>query len=224
MADYVLVHGGDASTESWNKLTTGKPVHTSNGRMGGRVWKDVKSILEGQSHLVFAPTLINEFLTNLSGHIEQIGNLITDNDLDDVILVGHSYGGMIITGVASDIPENIGRLVYLDADIPDPGQSLFDLLSASGLDPIKDIPGLDPAPAYTEGINFDPKKTKPLKKTFIRCTESEVADFVKVSTDKIAADPENWTVWDLESTHICQAAHSPELARLLLKAADYQQS
>ncbi|MCE5214822.1 MAG: alpha/beta hydrolase, partial [Methanobacterium sp.] len=144
MTDYVLVHGGDVSTETWNSLTTGELIYTANGRLGGRVWETVTPVLKSKGHRTFTPTLINEHNCNLHGHIEQICLLIEENKLNNVILVGHSYGGMIITGVASQMPDVIGKLVYLDAAIPDPGQSLFDLLEASGNDPLTGIPGLEP--------------------------------------------------------------------------------
>jgi pimeloyl-ACP methyl ester carboxylesterase len=219
MATYVLVHGGDVSTETWNKLTKGAPIHTANGRLGGRVWETVTPALKAKGHRTFTPTLINENYCNLHGHIEQISLLINENNLKDIILVGHSYGGMIITGVAAAIPESISRLVYLDAAIPDPGQSLFDYLAVSGGDPITFIPGLEPAMAYVDKLEFDPERLKPLQKVFIRCMKSEVADFIKVSLKKIAADTSKWTMFELPSGHICQPTNPDELAQLLLRAA-----
>ncbi|WP_363124189.1 alpha/beta fold hydrolase [Methanobacterium sp. BAmetb5] len=107
---------------------------------------------------------------NLTGHIQQICDLVISNNLQNIILVGHSYGGMIITGVTSKILERIDRLVYLDADWPDPGQSLFDVLKLSGLGPEVAIPGLEPSLAYVEKIQYDPEKAKSLKKFFYSLT------------------------------------------------------
>jgi pimeloyl-ACP methyl ester carboxylesterase len=64
---------------------------------------------------------------NLSTHIADIVNLFRWEDLSDVILCGHSYGGNVITGVADRIPERIRTLVYLDAFVPEDGECLFDL-------------------------------------------------------------------------------------------------
>lgn len=216
MADYVLVHGGDVSTETWNTLTKGMPIHTPNGRLGGRVWETVTPTLQGEGHHTFTPTLIDEHICNLHGHIEQICLLINENKLKDIILVGHSYGGMIITGVASQMPDAIGKLVYLDAAIPDPGQSLFDFLASSGHDPLTGIPGLEPAMAYIDKLQFDPHIIRPFKKFFIRCTKSELASFIKVSLNKISNDSK-WTKLDLEAGHICQPKAPEELADLLLQ-------
>ena len=140
---YILVHGGNMSTDAWNTLTKSN-VYPPGGKLGGKVWDSISPALTAQNHRVFAPTLKGEHQTNLTGHIEQISTLITENELKDVILVGHSYGGMIITGVAAKMPDRIGRLVYVDAALPDPGQSLFDIIVSGGRDPLS-FAGLEPA-------------------------------------------------------------------------------
>lgn len=114
MASYLLVHG------SWH---------------GGWCWDEVKDILEGDGHTVFAPTLLGMDYRNesvprdvgLREHVEFIEDFIIKNNLDDFILVGHSYAGMIVTWLALKIPGKISKLVYLDAFLPEPGQSLFDI-------------------------------------------------------------------------------------------------
>jgi pimeloyl-ACP methyl ester carboxylesterase len=65
---------------------------------------------------------------NLSLHVEDVAALLRCEELADVILCGHSYGGMVITGVAAVEGERIRSLVYLDAIIPEDGQSLFDVV------------------------------------------------------------------------------------------------
>jgi pimeloyl-ACP methyl ester carboxylesterase len=85
---------------------------------------------------VFTPTLTgvaerSHLLSphvNLDTHIEDVVNLIRWEDLRRVVLCGHSYGGCVITGVADRLPDRIGALVYLDAFVPEDGQSLFDVL------------------------------------------------------------------------------------------------
>ena len=64
---------------------------------------------------------------NLSTHITDIANVIKWERLDNIVLVGHSYAGMVITGVAGQAEHAIGSIVYLDAFLPDDGQSLTDL-------------------------------------------------------------------------------------------------
>ena len=64
---------------------------------------------------------------------------------------------MVITGVAAKMPGRIGRLVYVDAALPDPGQSLFDIIVSGGSDPMS-FAGLEPAAPYVEKLQFKPRK------------------------------------------------------------------
>lgn len=217
MATYVLVHGGDVTTETWNKLTKGVPVYTDNSRLGWRVWESIIFSIEKHGHTVFAPTLKNEHDCNLTGHIEQICALIKENNLENVILVGHSYGGMIITGVADRVPDKIRRLVYVDAALPDPEQSLYDFISSAGYNH-KSISGLEPPPAYTEKLHFVPERIKQLPKTYIRCTESEFVAVTETAIRKISGyNNKQWTLFELPTGHLVQATMPDELALILLK-------
>jgi pimeloyl-ACP methyl ester carboxylesterase len=115
MATYVLVHGG------WH---------------GGWCWRKVTPLLRDAGHDVYAPTLtgLGERAhlagpeVGLAVHIEDVANLLEYEDLVDVVLVGHSYGGMVITGAAGRVPKRVAQLVYLDAFVPADGQALVDLL------------------------------------------------------------------------------------------------
>lgn len=66
----------------------------------------------------------------LNDHVQDVTDLLEREDLRDVVLVGHSYAGMVIAGAAARLPERISALVYLDAPVPDHGESLFDCLPA----------------------------------------------------------------------------------------------
>jgi pimeloyl-ACP methyl ester carboxylesterase len=102
---------------------------------GGWCYYKVAEALRAKGHRVFAPTLTGQgershlasCAINLSLHISDILNVFHYEALDDVVLGGHSYGGMVITGVADRIPDKIRALVYLDAFLPEDGQSLFDI-------------------------------------------------------------------------------------------------
>ena len=213
---YVLVHGGNMSTEAWNKLAKSN-VYPPGGKLGGRVWDSIIPALKAHNYRVFAPTLKDEHSTNLTGHIEQICSLITENDLKDVILVGHSYGGMIITGVATKMPDRINRLVYVDAALPDPGQSLFDIIVSGGRDPLS-FAGLELAAPYVEKMQFDPQKIKSLPKTYYLCTESEFAVVTRVARQKIAAAGKEWTYIELPSSHVPMASMPGRFSQLLVEA------
>jgi pimeloyl-ACP methyl ester carboxylesterase len=115
MSTFVLVHG------AWH---------------GGWCWKRVRQTLQAQGHNVFTPTLTgvadrSHLLSpavNLDTHIDDVINLIRWEELSDVVLCGHSYGGCVVSGVADRIPERIGALVYLDAFVLEDGESLHQTL------------------------------------------------------------------------------------------------
>lgn len=115
MANYVLIHG------AWH---------------GGWCWREVAKILRAQGHTVFTPTLTgNGESRHLGGeritletHTRDVLGLIAAEELEDVILVGHSYGGMVITSAADRVASKIRRLVYLDAFVPTHGDNLVDCI------------------------------------------------------------------------------------------------
>src|SRR6202050_1192302 len=114
MATYVLVHGGGH---------------------GGWCYQRVARLLQVAGHVVYAPTLTGlgershllDDKVDLDRHIEDIAAVLRFEDLRDVILVGHSYGGMVITGTADRVADRTGRPVFLDAANPVNGQSLADV-------------------------------------------------------------------------------------------------
>jgi pimeloyl-ACP methyl ester carboxylesterase len=106
---------------------------------GGWCYSRVARILRARGHEVFTPTLtglgershLASPAINASTHVRDILNVISFEELDDIVLVGHSYGGLIITAVADAIPDKIRSLVYLDAFIGEHGKSIFDMDSPS---------------------------------------------------------------------------------------------
>jgi pimeloyl-ACP methyl ester carboxylesterase len=96
----------------------------------------VVPLLEAAGHLVFAPSLTGygdraHLLgpeVGLDTHVDDVVGLITEEALDDVVLVGHSYAGLVISSAANRIPERIAHLVYLDAMVPQDGESAVDVL------------------------------------------------------------------------------------------------
>jgi pimeloyl-ACP methyl ester carboxylesterase len=113
MTTFVLVHG------AWH---------------GSWCWRRVRDDLQARGHAVFAPTLTgvgerSHLLArdiDLETQILDVVNLIVWEDLTDVVLCGHSYGGCVVTGVADRLPERIRALVYLDAFALDDGECLVD--------------------------------------------------------------------------------------------------
>jgi len=115
MATFVLVHG------AWR---------------GSWCWKRVRKALQSEGHDVFTPTLTGvgershllSSSVNLETHIDDVVNLIQWEDLRDVVLCGHSYGGCVVSGAADRVSERIRALVYLDAFVLQNGQSLLETL------------------------------------------------------------------------------------------------
>lgn len=101
---------------------------------GGWCWRKLTPLLEAVGHRVYAPTLTGlgeraHLLTHQVGldtHIDDITAVLEYEDLNDVILVGHSYGGMVISGVAEQASPRVGQLVYLDAFMPEDGKAVKD--------------------------------------------------------------------------------------------------
>jgi pimeloyl-ACP methyl ester carboxylesterase len=117
MATFVIVHG------AWS---------------GAHAWRWVRPLLRAAGHEVVTPSLtglgerahLATPATNLDTHADDVAAVLHYEDLHDVVLVGHSYGGMVITGVADRAPERIEQLVYFDADVPREGESMMDLVPA----------------------------------------------------------------------------------------------
>jgi pimeloyl-ACP methyl ester carboxylesterase len=115
MSTFVLVHG------AWH---------------GGWCYKPVAQLLRNAGHQVYTPTLtglgershLMSPAVNVDTHVQDIVNVLRWEELSDVVLAGHSYGGMVITGVADQVPDKIRSLVYLDAFVPANGQALIDFL------------------------------------------------------------------------------------------------
>ena len=100
-------------------------------------WKKMRPLLRAKGHELLTPTytglgerghLASPQVT-LETHIADMLGVLQCEDLQNVVLIGHSYGGMVATGVADRAPERLAQLVYLDAFVPRDGQCLFDLLA-----------------------------------------------------------------------------------------------
>ncbi len=119
MATIVLAHG--AWSSAW-------------------AWKKVRPLMAAAGHDFFAPSYtglgerahLADPANDLDTHIEDVLGVLAYEDLHDVVLIGHSYGGMVATGVADRARERIAKLVYLDAFVPADGQALVDFLPPTG--------------------------------------------------------------------------------------------
>lgn len=106
--------------------------------MGAWVWQRVARRLRAFGHEVYVPTLTGlgeraHLLTpeiDLQVHVADVVGLLSYEDLQDVVLVGHSYGGMVISGVYPAVEARVASLVYFDALIPQTGECAYDLMTA----------------------------------------------------------------------------------------------
>jgi pimeloyl-ACP methyl ester carboxylesterase len=117
MATFVVAHG------AWS---------------AGWAWKKMHPLMRAKGHELITPTYtglgervhLATSAIGLETHIQDMRLVLQFEDVKDAILIGHSYGGMVATGVADLAAERISKLVYLDAFVPQQGQSVFDLVSA----------------------------------------------------------------------------------------------
>lgn len=220
---FVLVHGAWAG--SWD-------------------WLRVADRLIAKGHRVYAPTLsglgershLAQCHIDLTTHVSDIINEIAWKDLDQVLLVGHSYGGFVITGVAEQIRERIASIVYVEAFIPTDGQAFVDL--APWLDLTKELIApppssegdylseLDrawvdrkatpqPTATFTEKLRVTGAYQQIPKKTFIRATGWNGPFDDTVNTAR--ADP-SWTVYEIACGHDVPIDRPDELVAILEKS------
>lgn len=218
---YVLVHG------AWG---------------GGWAFQGVDSLLVTQGSKVYRPTLTGQgerahlasSNVGLDTHILDVVNTILYENLRDIVLVGHSYGGMVVTGVADRIPERISKLIYLDALLPENGESLvtaFDekyegLVVADGFIipswvpkdqlPPKDVP--HSLKTWTDEIVLNNPQSLALATTYILTVDkgkaAESDDFYSQSQ---RAKEKGWPVLYLTADHNAQWSAPKELVEMLIE-------
>ena len=160
---------------------------------GGWYWDPIIPALTAAGHTVFAPTLSGldtdrptVTSVNLGTHIDDVIRVTEEEQLDEVVLVGWSYGGMVITGAADRLAVKVQKLIYLDAQLPKPGEREWDLipahehetfidLCADGLNLYPDAgmltyePRMQPHPLATklQPVNYSQDKFDVLEKVFV---------------------------------------------------------
>jgi pimeloyl-ACP methyl ester carboxylesterase len=228
MATYLVCHGAWAG--SW-------------------AWKRIRDILRTENHEVFVPTytglgerahLANP-LVDLETHIQDVTNVIEYEGLTDLILVGHSYGGMVATGLADRVSERFRQMIYVDAFVPQDGESLFDLAGGESTfaAPVEGwlIPPVALAPdtsaediAWTTALRrHQPVRTfsqrlrlshaKPFPpRAYIHCTRKANRDLFRQFADRLSQDPE-WAFHGIDASHSPNITDPRSLAQLLLSYA-----
>lgn len=213
-------------------------------------WTPVAQLLRAAGHTVYVPSLTGlgerrhlfSGDVNLSTHVGDVAGLIEAEGLTNIILCGHSYGGMVITGVAECMAERIDGLVYLDAFLPQDGQSLFDLLPPENM--LANIQaagenggiGVPPVPRPTDGV---PEKYRHylrgramqpigtlVEKARVTAASEAIARRIYVSAtvdqapqfagayDRVKNDPK-WTTATIDTGHLLQLEDPEGTAAIL---------
>jgi pimeloyl-ACP methyl ester carboxylesterase len=214
-----------------------------HGAWGGSwAWRKVEGLLREQRFNVYRPQLtglgervhLSRPDIELSTHIDDVVNVILYEDLHDIILMGHSYGGMVITGVADRVPDRIRRLVYVDAFVPNDGESAMSLVGSGGdwlksmikgdyivpswvkadQPPPHDVP--QPLKTFTEPISLRNIAARKLPATYILTVEAGKAakddDFWSQS---LRAKQRGWPVLQLTADHNAQWSAAAALVKML---------
>lgn len=230
MATFVLVHGAWA------------------GSFGFRT---VRRLLQARGHEVFTPSLtgLGERVhlaspqVSLSTHVQDVVNLILYEDLHDIVLLGYSYGGSVITGCLDHIAERVSHLVYLDAFVPAAGESVLAMINkpqpvielgmSSFLPPAprtfddpdegifqnaRRVP--QPVATFQEPVRLSrPLESFPFSLTYIRASESDPADIGYAQFAAAAAharESEAWTCHEIATNHMVLSNKPDELVELLV--------
>ena len=221
MTTYVLVHGAWAG--SWGWTGTARSLRAA----GHEVWTPSLTGLGERAHLA-SPAI------GLGLHVQDVVAQIECEDLRDIILCGHSYGGMVITGVAARVAERIHALVYLDAFLPNDGRSLWDVADDLSrrhfIDGQRETPGMvapfPQPPGAPRRLSHQPLLTivEPVqagppiaRRSYIYATRGAPTVFTQFY-ESVRDDPA-WTVHAIDSGHVVMADDPEGLVRLLLAEA-----
>ena len=223
-------------------------VLVPGGWCGGWAWKDVARLLRQAGHEVYTPTLTGlgerEHLAHpdidLDTHILDIANVLRYEGLWNVILVGWSYGGMVITGLAERMSERLNHLVYLDAYVPRDGEALADLrgdaeayrttledmLSKGTWGLPHDPPDAlnrvaHPIKTLLQPLARRDQRAAEIPRTFICCTEKDMTSpgLRAVTLSARRAREAGWRYRELPTGHTCVWTMPTETAQLLLEVA-----
>jgi len=239
---FLVVAG--AATQARAGESSGGTIVIVHGAWGaGYEWKEAGRRLRAEGFDVYRPTLtgmgershLSSPDIDLETHIMDVVNTILFESLDDIVLVGHSYGGVVVTGVADRVPDRIRKVVYLDAFLPENVESANSSIGISK----RDEPGGFVPPMWNVTPGPPPHAMPQPAKTFsepLLLKNQEAA--LKIPTTYIlTVDPgrtpeqdmffrfserartRGWKVFTMEADHVPQFSRVPEIVELLAREA-----
>lgn len=232
-------------------MTTFVLVHGAWG--GAQTWRTVRPLLWAEGHQVFTPSLtgigerqhLASPQVSLRTHIDDVVGTIHFEGLHDIVLLGFSYGGMVVTGALEHVADRVRELVYLDAMVPADGQSAFDLFGPIapthfGADWAIDgiarefeddtesefhVPrrSRQPLRTFTEPVRLArPLEEYPFGRTYVKATgdprRAEGPDPFWEAADRYRDHPA-WRYHESTSNHMIPQNRAAELVELLLDLA-----
>jgi pimeloyl-ACP methyl ester carboxylesterase len=233
--------------------TTFVLIHGAWG--GGWNYQRVAERLRALGHVVYCPSLTGcgerahlfSGAVNLSLHIQDVLNIFQYESIERAVLAGHSYGGMVITGTADRIPEKISALVYLDAFLPEDGQSIWDInipantarylaaagthggyaipappasfwnLNAADVPLYEKLTGPHPVPCFTERLALSGAHKSIRKRIYVWATELGRQSPFQPFYEKCNADPA-WETHALSCGHEVMMDMPERTTEILLRA------
>ncbi len=233
MATFVIVHG------AWS---------------GAHSFRHVRKLLQAQGHAVFTPSLtglgervhLASPLVNLSTHVRDVVNQVLFEDLRDIVLVGFSYGGFVVTGALEHIAERVRHLVYLDAFVPKDGESLAGHVFGQGRpkieigeewlypSPVREFDDPvegewvrlrrtpHPRACFTESVYLArPLEEFAFTRTYIKATvglESDPGHAAFWRAARAASASPHWKYFEIDTNHVMASNRPVETAELLVEA------
>ena len=229
MKTFLIAHGGWSAGWAWKKM------HPLMHEAGYRLVTPTYTGLGEREHLA-NPSI------DLETHIQDLLSVIKYENLQDIVLVGHSYGGVVATGVADRARDRIAQLIYLDAFVPQEGQACFDLIAPEPrrrmLESVRAGDGWrvppNPSPPDTSEVDLKwiaerrlPQSVKcfemPLRllhgdlilpRSYVYCTRIAPVDFFRPFAER-ARGERGWRYYEMDASHSPHITAPEDLAALL---------
>jgi len=217
------------------------------------VFRRVRPLLQSRGHEVYTPTLtgigershLASPQVTLTTHVQDVVNVLRYEDLRDVVLLGFSYGGFVVTGAIGHIGDRVRHLVYLDAFLPGDGDTLVGLTGRPRADGVLALgeqwlvppiprdyedaaeeafagPRRTPHPAgcFTEPVRLArPLEEYPFGRTYVKATDDPAADGPFWTAARRVRSSPAWNYREIATNHVIPVNRPDELAALLLDLA-----